>query len=313
MIPKARVLALAGISALLLWPASASAQRVRPAPVRGRVVVTSGFYRPYYYRPFFYPYYSPFYFGFGAFYDSFDGWYPYAGYPYGGYPYPPYSYYGRVWSSARIEVKPREAQVYLDGYYVGVVDQFDGVFQRLDVPTGEHELVIYMPGFQSIRERTLFRPGQTYHFKQVMQPLPPGAPPEPKPQPDPNARPAGPGPYGAPPAYGPPPGYGQDPYRPPPPPPPAGAPRMEPAPRGSQNRGGDFGTLTLRVQPEDAQVTIDGERWDSPQGGSRLSVQLAPGAHRVEVRKDGFRPYTSTVQIRPGEQQSLNISLPQGH
>jgi len=203
-------------------------------------------------------------------------------------------------------VKPRDAQVYLDGYYAGVVDQFDGVFQRLDIPPGEHELVVYMPGYHSIRERTLFRPGQSYHFKDVLQPLPPGAPPEPKPQPDPNARPGGPGGYG-------PRGYAPGPYGPPPPPPPSGgAPRMEPPPRGSQNRGGEFGTLNLRVQPEDASVTIDGERWDSPQGGSRLAVQLAPGSHRIEVRKDGFRTYSSTVQIRPGEQQNLNISLPPG-
>ncbi len=88
---------------------------------------------------------------------------------------------------------------------------------------------------------------------------------------------------------------------------------MEPMPqRPPQPRGGELGTLTLRVQPEDAVVTIDGERWDSPQGGSRLVVQLAPGAHRIEVKKDGFKTYTSTVQIRPGEPQTLNVSLPQG-
>ena len=69
----------------------------------------------------------------------------------------------------------------------------------------------------------------------------------------------------------------------------------------------------LRVQPADAVVTIDGERWDSPEGGSRLIVQLAAGPHRVEVQKDGLRPYSSTVQIRPGETQPLNISLSPQH
>ena len=66
------------------------------------------------------------------------------------------------------------------------------------------------------------------------------------------------------------------------------------------------------MQPGDAVIVIDGERWDSPDGGSRLAVQLSAGPHRIEVRKDGFRPYTSTVQIRPGDTQALNISLPQG-
>jgi hypothetical protein len=66
------------------------------------------------------------------------------------------------------------------------------------------------------------------------------------------------------------------------------------------------------VQPADAVVIIDGERWDSPEGGSRLVVQLSGGSHRIEVRKEGFRTYTSTIEIRPGEAQSLNISLTQG-
>jgi hypothetical protein len=328
VISKTRVLACAGMSAMLLWPASASAQHGHPGPAHGHVVVSAGFYYPYYYHPYVYPFYSPFYFGFGAFYNSVYGWYPYyAGYP---APYPPY-YYSGYWASARIEVKPRDAQVYLDGYYVGVVDQFDGVFQRLDIPPGQHELTVYMPGFHTITERTLFRSGQTYHFKETLQALPAGSTPEPKPQPDPNAvqQNAPPPPYGQqplygqppppygqpPPAYGQPPPYGQEPYPQQPPPPPAqgGEPRMEPVPpRSPQNRG-ELGTLNLRVQPEDAIVTIDGERWDSPQGGSRLVVQLAPGAHRIEVRKDGFRTYTSTVQILPGQPQTINVSLPPGN
>ncbi len=77
-------------------------------------------------------------------------------------------------------------------------------------------------------------------------------------------------------------------------------------------QGSDFGTLTMRVQPGDAVVVIDGERWDSADAGSRLIVQLAPGQHRIEVRKDGYRPYSTTIEIRPGEPQSLNISLPPG-
>ncbi len=333
MLKKAGVLACAGLSAILLRPATASAQHAHVV-VHGGVAVHGGFYYPYYYRPYFYPYYSPFYFGIGAFWGGFYagyGGYPYyAGYPYP-YPYPPY-YYSGAWASARIEVKPRDAQVYLDGYYVGVVDQFDGTFQRLDIPGGEHELTVYMPGYHTLRERSVFRPGQTYHYKETLQPLASGEAPDPKPQPDPNAAPQnapesypappqrspygqpppGQPPYGQPP-YGQPP-YGQPPQEPPPPPAqqPQGGGRMDPMPRGAQNQPGDFGTLNLRVQPEDAAVTIDGQRWDSPEGGARLTVQLAPGPHHIEVRKDGFKTYTSTVQIRPGESQTLNISLPSG-
>ena len=58
-------------------------------------------------------------------YSFYLGWYPvYGQYP---RPYPYYGFGGGYWASARIEVKPREAQVYLDGYYVGVVDPREGV------------------------------------------------------------------------------------------------------------------------------------------------------------------------------------------
>jgi hypothetical protein len=307
-----------------LWPADAAAQRRGGAVPRSRtaVVVSAGHYRPSYYRPY---YYNPFFYSgfYGSFYSGFysgfyapfyAGWYPYDGQ----YPYP--GYYSRSWASARLEMKPRDAQVFLDGYFVGNVDQFDGVFQRLDLPTGEHEIEVYMKGYRTYRQRTLFRPGETYHFKGILEPVPAGTPEEPAPQPSANA----PDPY-AQPTRDPRDPYMRDPYarnpgqdpNGPPPPPQSGEPgRPMPMP----NRPGDprnpgsnsFGTLNIRVQPGDATVVIDGERWDSPEGGSRLSVQLAPGSHRVDVRKDGFKPYTSTVQIRPGDTQVLNISLPPG-
>jgi PEGA domain len=310
------------LAAGALWPADAAAQHRGGGAVprsRTAVVVSAGYYRPYYYNPFFYSgFYGGFYSGFySGFYAPFyAGWYPY----YGQSPYP--GYYSRSWASARLEMKPRDAQVFLDGYFVGNVDQFDGVFQRLDLPTGEHEIEVYMKGYRTYRQRTLFRPGETYHFKGILEPVPAGAPEEPAPQPSANA----PDPY-APPARDPRDPYMRDPYaRNPgqdpngPPPPQPGEPGEPGRPMPMPNRPGDprnpgsnsFGTLNIRVQPGDATVVIDGERWDSPDGGSRLSVQLAAGSHRVDVRKDGFKPYTATIQIRPGDTQALNISLPPG-
>ena len=58
-------------------------------------------------------------------------------YPWGPYGYPPYR--GYAWIPARrsgIEVKPKEAEVYVDGYYAGIVDDFDGTFQRLQRDAG---------------------------------------------------------------------------------------------------------------------------------------------------------------------------------
>jgi hypothetical protein len=81
--------------------------------------------------------------------------------------------------------------------------------------------------------------------------------------------------------------------------------------RGDRNAD-RFGSVAIRVQPADASVFIDDQRWDAPAGDDRLQVQLSEGTHRVEVRKEGYKPYTSTVRIRSGETISLNISLPQG-
>jgi hypothetical protein len=100
--------------------------------------------------------------------------------------------------------------------------------------------------------------------------------------------------------------------------PPQGPPSQGRAPvpvqPGDRERDRDtsFGTLALRVQPADAEVLIDGERWDSPDGGSRLLVELSEGSHRVEVRKPGFRTYSTTITIRRGQTEPLNVSLGQG-
>ena len=99
--------------------------RVGRVIVAPRVVVGGG----YYYRPYFY---DPFWF---------DPWYGFSygyQYPWGPYGYPPYRAY-RVdpGASLRLEVKPKDAEVYVDGYYAGIVDDFDGTFQRLSVTPGE--------------------------------------------------------------------------------------------------------------------------------------------------------------------------------
>lgn len=66
-------------------------------------------------------------------------------------------YYGEV----RLQVRPRHAQVYVDGYYAGIVDNFDGVFQRLTLEVGEHEIEIAAPGFEPQSYRIYVDPSRT--------------------------------------------------------------------------------------------------------------------------------------------------------
>ena len=245
----------------------------------GRVVVVGGYYRPYY------PYYaSPYWFG--------DPWY-------GGY-YPPYGYYG--WepeASVRVEVTPRDAEVYVDGYYAGTVDDFDGSFQRLRVEPGEHEIAIFREGFRTFRQKAYLARDNTFRIRQALAPLAPGDQPEAKPQP-----------------MNPPPGVqgGQPrgtPRRP------AGRPGPPPDQQGPEPRSGQpgstsssaYGTLTIKSQPADAEVSIDGETWRGPGGQDRLVIELAEGAHTIEIRKPGYRTYVTQVEIRRGEATPLNVSL----
>ncbi len=71
---------------------------------------------------------------------------------------------------------------------------------------------------------------------------------------------------------------------------------------------GEFRTLSLGVQPSDATVLIDGERWDWPDTQTRLVVRLPDGNHRIEIAKEGFDRYVETIRIRRGETFSLNAS-----
>jgi hypothetical protein len=265
------------LSAGAMFPPEVQAQRRAVPRTHGRpvVVVSGGYHHPYYY-----PYFHPYYGFYGGFYPAYwglgFGW----GYPYPPYRYPYYAYYDSR-GSARIQVTPRNAQVFIDGYYVGLVDDFDGYLQRLHVEPGEHELQIYLEGYKTIREKVLFRPGATLKVAYTMQPLAAGEANEPRPAPDPNAR------------------TQRDPGRRPP-------DRYRRAPEG------DFGTLSLRVQPGDATVIVDGQEWDRPEGEDRFFIDLPEGTHELEVRKEGFKPYTRTIQVRPGQTLTLNVSLPGG-
>jgi hypothetical protein len=291
------------LAAPLIVPAEASAQRRvvrRPAP-RSVVYVSA--------RPHYYNYYRPYYYApaFG-FYGGYAGWYNwYGGYPflYSQYPYPyPYPYRRYDYSSAaRIQVQPRHAEVFIDGYFVGTVDDFDGWAQRLNVAPGEHELTIYLKGHRTFRQNVLFRPGATLRIEHVMQPLAAGDPEESRPVPS-GRSPGRRDDY--PPDNYPPDNDPQDqPRRPGDPVP---SPRREaPAPpRGAESP--DYGALAVRVQPLDAEVIVNGESWQSPQAGS-ITLQLSEGTHRVEVRKAGYRTYTSEVRVRRGDTTSLNVSL----
>jgi hypothetical protein len=63
------------------------------------------------------------------------------------------------------------------------------------------------------------------------------------------------------------------------------------------------------VQPADAEIVIDGERWETSDGRERLIVRVTPGRHLIDVRKTDYETFSSEVEVRPGETATVNVSL----
>jgi hypothetical protein len=245
----------------------------------------------------------------------FDPWWGYD-YQWGPYPYPyPYRYRNfDPGAAVRLEVKPKEAEVYVDGYYAGIVDDFDGVFQRLRVAPGDHQITLYLDGYRTTTQKIYLEPDKTFRIKYTMERL--GANESQEPRPTPPAPPPG-QPYPMPPQAGAPqPGQPRPmpPFRGPrpmprvPPPPPDNGPNNPPPPNGEAG----YGTLSIRVQPGDAEILIDGQVWRGPATGDRdgaLRVDVAEGRHSIDIRKAGYIGYVTEVQVVRGETTPLNVSL----
>lgn len=258
-----RFIAIASLVAVIGVPAIAHAQRGGRG--RGRVVVS----RPVVVAPYYSTYYDPFFW-------DFYGW----GYP-GFYSPAFYNRHTGGESSARIQVTPRQTEVYVDGYLAGVVDDFDGFAQRLRVAPGEHVIELYLDGHKTIAQTIMFAPGQSYRIRHTMEALASGEAPPARPAPKAGA-PAPRGPFDA---------FGQ------------------PTSRGpARAMSGNAATLAIRVQPGDASILVDGETWQGS-GGDRLEIQVTPGEHHIEVQKDGYQPFTTSVRVRPGETSAVNVSL----
>lgn len=147
---------------LMIGGGSANAQGYRGRIVGGRGHI----YAPYFYDPF---------------------WGPYP-YPYGAYPYGVYPYGARREADVRVDVTPKQTEVYVDGFYAGVVDDFDGVFKRLHTTPGGHAITLHLEGYRTVTEHIYVSPDRTYKLHDTMQKLAAGetsdAPPLPPPSSD---------------------------------------------------------------------------------------------------------------------------------
>ncbi len=99
------------------------------------------------------------------------GWGP--GWGWGPYGYSTYGYYAVPESGGiHVKVKPKTASVFVDGYYVGVVNDFNGFFQELKLAPGPHRIEIRRKGYAPITFNVKTKPGQTITYKGSMHKLP---------------------------------------------------------------------------------------------------------------------------------------------
>ncbi|MCA1583367.1 MAG: PEGA domain-containing protein [Acidobacteria bacterium] len=116
---------------------------------------------PWYYDPWGYGYgYGAYGYGHGGFGIGYSYYSPWAwraagpgswGLGYGpGYGPGWYGARGYDTGRVRLRVSPRDAEVFVDGYYAGIVDDFDGTFQGLRLDPGGYRIEVRKPGFEPL-------------------------------------------------------------------------------------------------------------------------------------------------------------------
>ncbi len=234
---------------------------------------------------------------------------PYRHYGWGMYSfwgYPRYwdAYYRNQTGAVDLNVSPKHAQVYLNGSLVGKAAQFDGWPQYLWLPTGNHELIFSLDGYQTVRQEVeivdgivlrthlSLEPGQTTPVAELSVPrqkreherrdlyeryskdrprvVEPAAVPVPAPAGD-------------------------------------SAPTSTPADTASV----ESAVLVLDVDPADAVVYLDGRLIGSAASlgaqGGKLTV--AAGTHRLEVVRPGYANYITSLDAVAGKSLAISIRL----
>ncbi|MCI0613733.1 PEGA domain-containing protein [bacterium] len=267
------------------------------------------YYSPYYYRP---------YLGFYGY-----GWgYPYYGYGFG---YPAYSGYYYGYGEVKLEVKPKDAQVFLDGDYVGTVDEFNSWYQRMNVEPGKHRIVIREQGYQPYRMDLRVLPGQSYKIKEQMHPgndvIPDNEMRLPESEyrdqdryqdryqdqgryqnqerdreynrgyapPDQDYRPEDRDQYNR----------NIEPY---------GSDGQQ---EGYQQNSAGKTMMTFQVEPRDATIYIDGNYYGTADGqnNNEIQVLLADGTHRLEVVRPGYASFSKDILVNNTATHSITIQL----
>jgi hypothetical protein len=200
-----------------------------------------------------------------------DPWY---GYPYP-YPwlYPPIP--GAIvadWATSgiKLDVTPKDASVYVDGYYCGSVESYSGFFRQLTLSAGPHAVEIRKAGYRPLVLEVNLQPGQTIRYKRTMEPVGPGAAAEPEP--------------------------------------PVLSEGASVDPEGFIQTPGDIRFDIEPADAEVYADGYYAGLADDFSGGAQRLV-LSPGPHHIELRADGYEPAEFDVRIQPGQTVNYRTNL----
>jgi hypothetical protein len=233
-------------------------------------------------------------------YNPWWGWWGWGwgwGEPYGyGGGYGRYGYgEGDGQGALDLDIWPADTQVWLDGQYVGTVDDFDGFPTYLWLEKGTYDLVFYRDGFQTLARQYSIYPGLTID---VGDRLVQGTSIRPEDlatkthvrrdtrveeERELSERVD----------------RDRDRYRD------DDGRDLDPAGDDEQGR------LILSIEPDDASVYLDGKFVGTAEEISRLHRGLVvdAGQHRISVVRPGRRGSEQTVTVRPGGEQEVDIEL----
>lgn len=224
----------------------------------------------------------------------------------------------------KTDVSPEEAQLFLDGKYIGTADDFDGRPDTLYLGAGKYHLEFRLPGYQIFATDLDVSRGQRVRLDQKLK-LEPGKRALDQFAPESKGTPLGRvftkgGPEGG--------SEADDNEAPPPPrralrraPPPRDdgwsdrerAPedrmdaRPEPLPRLTGNRA----RMRFKVTPEDAAVYVDDKYLGAGEdlAANPRGVVTDPGTHSITVTRPGYKSKTVDVTVRIGSPVDVVVEL----
>jgi len=252
------------------------------------------------------------------------GWGWWGGYPYGTMVYEGSGGYGYdrprgAWGMVKTDIQPEEAEVWLDGHYIGTADDFDGNPDFLYLKPGKYALEFKLASYEPLSLDVEIAKGEQLRFDQALK-LEPGksaldsfTPPS---KGMPSGRFFGPGGQAVSPSTraeneeG---RIGIDDR-------PGRTAVREERPIREERRAvtlaprGDRGRLRFSVMPEDAAIYVDdryvgvGEELND----SRRGVLVEAGKRTVTVSRPGYKTKTLEVEAKAGQPIDVVVDLEKG-